>query len=845
MASLLNRASSRYYFNHPWLTALALFSIALGVAVVTAVDMANQGAMDSLQRTTASLEGGASHQLIGPPGGVAEQIFPLIQQSSNILAATPIVEGVVSTPEFPGFAFNLLGIDPLSEYKFRPHMGQTVEQESLATLMTKPGSVFMARDTAKQLALQIGDSLHILAGGKKKQIAIAGLLAPTNPAIREGIANLLLADIATAQELLAVEGRLSRIDIIATDPDKLPSTPTGTRIIAADSQKQAMMAMTRSFRLNLTALSLLALLVGMFIIFNTITFSVVRRRRLIGLLRAQGVTRGEIFRQLLVEGLMLGVPGTCGGLLLGVWLGYGMVDLVTRTINDLYFYLPTTPLHPDPYTLLKGAGLGIGATILATIPPAYEATTVSPTMALTRSTQDSPGDRGKKMWTVWTALVLLGLGTVILLLQNQQLYSGFAALGLLIFGAAFLAPMATVLLMTILKKPMQIVFGLPGKLAVGGVVRNLSRTGVAVAALTVAVATALAMGLLINSFRSTVEVWLEQTLSSDIYISISGTLSTAGNPELNPATITALKNVPGVATVGFGRKMTIETDLGRLKLLILDIPKERFFTYQFKAGDPEILWPQFLHNEAILISESLAYHKGLRIGEKILLPTTTGAHPFVIGGIIYDYRANAGLVIMNRAHFQRYWQDNGVTNMGIGVAAGHDIEQVVQRLQKAIADDQQNQSLVIRSNRKLREASLEIFDRTFAITKLLRLLGVLVAFFGVLTALMAIQLERFAEMAIFRALGLSRRELRRVVLLETGLLGLAAGVFAMPLGWLQGLLLIQVINYRSFGWSLQVAPEPYLLGQTLLIAIPTAIIAGIFPAQKMANTSPAAALRET
>ncbi|MBF0456116.1 MAG: FtsX-like permease family protein [Magnetococcales bacterium] len=841
--SLLTKASSRYYFHTPWLTALALFSIALGVAVVTAVDLANQGAMDSLHKTTSALDGGATHQLIGPPGGMPEQHYPTLTQTPAVDHAIPVVEGMAYSPLFPQHPFILRGVDLLSEATLRPHLGETLHPDRLLTLLTEPNTAYLLADTAQQLGLQVGDRFPLVANGQAHQVTLAALLAPKNPLIREGMASFLIVDIATAQELLGMVGRLSRIDLILTAPD-LPTPPPGTRLLKAENQQESLIAMTRSFRLNLTALSLLALLVGMFIIFNTITFSVVRRRRLIGLLRAQGVTRRALFILLLKEALLLAIPGTAIGLLLGIVLGHGMVELVTRTINDLYFHLPSTPLHPDPTSLLKGAALGIGATLVATLPPAWEATTISPATALTRSSQESHLRPQKGNRTLWIGFTLLALGGGLLLLPDQSLAYGFAALALLIVGSAFLAPRGTLLLMSLLKRPMSHFFGLSGRVAVGGVVRNLSRTGVAVAALSVAVATALGMGLMIHSFRSTVEVWLEQTLSSDIYISLSGTLSTSGNPMLKPQTIETLKTIPGVHQVGFGRKMVLETELGRLKLLILEISKARFNHYLFQSGDPETLWPLFQNGQAILISESLAFHKGLKVGDTINLPTPGGSRPFTLGGILYDYRANAGLIIMNRALFQHHWHDNGVANMGITVSEDYPVDQVVEALKQAVATQSQGENLVIRSNQKLRQASLDIFDRTFAITRLLRLLGVVVAFFGVLTALMAIQMERFREMAVFRALGLTRKELGRVVVLETGLLGLAAGLFAIPLGWLQGQLLIHVINYRSFGWTLLVEPDPFLLSQSLLIAIPTALIAGLFPAYQMANTSPAEALRE-
>ncbi len=842
---LMRRAGLRYFSQNPWLGFLAIFSIALGVAVVTAVDLANQGAMDSLIKTTETLEGGATHRLGGPPGGVPENLYPTILEKEAVLHATPVVEGVVTSPDFPAASFNLFGVDPLSQGPFRPHINPIGERKLLTTIMTRPDAVLMAEETARRLAVQAGDSIQIIAGGKRQKVSVVGLLAVKNRLQREGMASLLLADIATAQELMGLEGRLNRIDLIITEGATLPAPPPGTRITPASQRKETMLAMTESFRLNLSALSLLALLVGMFIIFNTISFSVVRRRRMIGLLRAQGVTRREIFHQLLTEGLMLAVPGTVFGLMFGIVLGHGMVDLVTGTINDLYYHLPPTPLHPGPGSLIKGTILGIGASMLATLHPAYEATTISPVTALSRSSQEfKVTGKRRRHWTLWWGCGLILTGAAMLLLPGKSLFFGFAALALLIVGAAFLAPRATVLLMALLARPVSRLFGLPGKIAVGGVVRNLSRTGIAVAALSVAVATAVGMGLLIHSFRATVELWLHDTLSSDIYISVKGTLSTSGNPELKPETIEILQKAAGDARVGFGRKMVIDTDLGPLTLLILEIPKERFFRYQFKAGDPELLWPQFMGRDSILVSEALAFHKGLAIGDFINLPTAAGVKPFKIGGVIYDYRANAGLMIMNRAVFQRHWRDYGVTNMGINVAGEADIDAMVEKLKMAVATSEQGPSLVIRSNRNLRVASLEIFDRTFAITRHLRLLGVTVAFFGVFTALMAIQLERFREMAIFRALGLTRSELSRIIILETGLLGVAAGLLAIPLGWMQGMLLIHVINFRSFGWSMQAAPDVGILLQALIIAIPTAVIAGIYPARRMAATSPASALRE-
>ncbi|MBF0190369.1 MAG: FtsX-like permease family protein [Magnetococcales bacterium] len=843
MSRLVWLAGWRHLLAQPGLAFLAMIGVALGVATATAVDLANQGALRAMRLSVEAATGKATHRLVGHPLGVPEGYYAAWRLLPNAPPAAPVIEGTIRVGDLPDpHSLTLLGVDPLAEGGMRPALGLKGQQALLAALMTRPDSGLLLEATADTLGLKPGARFQIEANGQKRTITLLGVIATQDPVAKQGLNATLLVDIGTAQEILGLSGHISRMDVIL-EPGRNPPLPlpAGVLLLPANDRIEVLEGLTRSFRANLTALSLLALLVGMFIIHNAMAFSVVRRRPLIGLLRAQGVTKAEIFRQTLLDGLMLGIPGTLIGVALGLLLGEGLLHLVARTIDDLYFRLQVTDLAPEPFSLIKGGVLGIGATLLASWLPAREAANAAVIAAMSRSHLE---ERHREAAPRWARIGVGGmlLALVVALVPSNRLEPGLAAMGLLTVSAALIAPWFTSWLMDRVRGPLVRIAGLNGALAAGGVQRSLSRTGTAVAALTVATAMVSGMGLLIHGFRGTVVQWLESTTVSDIYVSAAGTLSNADSIPLDPELIRRLSSLPGIASVGLGRRVNLETPEGVLRLHLLEIDYPRFSSLLLDQGNHAALWPRFQDDEAILITESLAFRRDLRVGDRITLPTPAGPHDFVIGGIHRDFRSDAGMITLSLNTWRRHWHDAQMSVLGIQLQAGVEPDAILNALRVAAGPER---SLHLQSNRALRQTSLEIFDRTFAITRALRLLALLTAFFGVLTALAAIGHERVRELAALRAIGLTVGEIRRSVLLQTGLLGLAAGTLAVPLGMVQGWMLIHVINQRAFGWTLESHPDLWLVAQPLLLAIPTALLAGIPAARRMARTPPVEALRES
>lgn len=863
------RLGWRYLLRHPWQTILMIIGITLGVAVVVAIDLANASASRAFDLSTETVAGKATHQISGGPQGLDENVYTRLRQAGVRLSAPVVVQYVIS-PELGNRPIQLLGIDPLAEAPFRNYLTtpagslQSDESESidrpsinsLVDFLTVPGAVVVSQEVADRYHLAVGQAISLEINGRTKPGIITGLLQPVDSLSRRALDGLLLADISTAQELTGRNGLLDRIDLILPENTEecqeyaiptnlcaayirnlLPASATLDKVAARQGTIEEM---TAAFRLNLTALSLLALVVGMFLIYNTMTFSVVQRRSLFGVLRCLGVTRREIFQLVLVEAFLAGVIGAALGTALGIALGQGAVRLVTQTINDLFYVVTVSGIQIPVASLVKGALLGILATLLTAAPPAWEAAAVPPRAALSRSGLESKAQRAiGAAAAVGAALCAMGVG--LLLLPGRSLVISFAGTFAVIIGFAMLVPLLTGLLMRGAAKPFGVAWGTLGRLAPRGVISSLSRTSIAVMALMVAVSVTIGVNLMVSSFRATVADWLSQTLAGDIYISSPGLTAAAPSTALDAQVIEQAGSWPGVARTDVLRSVEVDSPYGLVSLAATDnsgLPYERIFLST--SVPPEQLWAQ-LEQGAVLVSEPFANRVQLpKHGAVIQLNTASGMRDFPVAGIFYDYASTQGIIILERSIYQRFWHDYQITGIALRLNPGSDSDVVVKDLQDQLAPIQ---LLNIRSNRALREEALAVFDRTFAITGALQLLATVVAFIGVLSALLSLELERQHERGILRSVGLTVRQLWGLTFMETGLMGGAAGLLAMPAGYILALILIYIINRRSFGWTLQmqVDLEPFL--QALILAVLAAVVAGIYPALRMTRMQPAEALR--
>ena len=844
--SLLQRSSLRYLLQHPWLMGLSVLGVALGVAVVVAIDLANVSAERAFELSAETVAGKATHQVVGAGATLDEDVYRRLRVEHRYRQSAPVVQGYATVPG-SNRTFQLLGVDPFAEGPFRPYAGPDADLE-LRTFMAQPNTAMMATPTAEELGVQVGDTLTIDIEGVQHPLQVVALMQPDDERSRRATESLLITDIATAQSLLDLRGQLSRIDLIVPRGEAGDQVLAGLRSVLgegvqirrSEARTETVEQMTRAFSLNLTALSLLALVVGAFLIYNTMTFSVVQRRSLIGRLRALGVTRREVFGLVLGEAALIGLVGTGVGLAGGIVLATGLVQLVTQTINDLYFVVTVRELSIAPFTLVKGTVLGLGMTLAAAVAPAREATNAPVSLILQRSEQET------NVRDLVPRLAALGgmlgtVGGVLLVASGQSIVWSYAGLLGIILAAALLAPAAIVGLARGLRPLMNALFGVLGRMAARGVVSTLSRTSVAIAALMVAIAATVGVGIMVDSFRGTVEAWLSHSLQADVYVQPPSLVFRRSNATLQPGVVEQIKATDGVSSSHTVRRVDVQADVGPTELVAVDPGPNTPDVYRFKSGDPEAVWDDFNAKDFVLVSEPYAYRYDVGVGDTLRLQTDRGAQALPIRAVFYDYGSDLGVVLTSRSTYTRYYDDRGVSGVAVNAASGQDVDALVDRIRTRT---QGMQDVVAQSNVGLRESSMRIFDRTFTITTVLRLLAIVVAFIGVLSALMALQLEREREFGVLRATGMTPGQVGRYVTMQTGVMGFVAGLLSIPLGLALAYVLIFVINKRSFGWTLQLEVAPGILIQALLLGIVAALLAGAYPSWKMAQSNPANALRE-
>lgn len=854
LTDTLRRVMVRSILRRPFQSILFIAGVALGVAMIVAIDLANGSALRGFGFFTESLTGRTTHQITGGPSGLPDSLYHQLRVDLGIRDAAPVVNAYVQAIELSDQPLNVFGVDLFAEAPFRGYLrpggnNPNVGFADLTSFLVQPNTVLMAESLAQSYKLKEGDKITLRYGPKEYAVTIVGLLRPTDEITAQGLQGLLITDISTAQELLGMQGKLSSIDLIIPEGlageallSKIQAIlPKGAVLETATARSTAVAQMTGAFNLSLTALSLLALVVGMFLIYNTVTFSVVQRRPVLGVLRALGVTRAQIFAMILTEAALLSAIGAVIGLAAGVIMGRAAVAIVTQTVSSLYFTVTVRSVTIPLGSLIKGALIGIGSALIAALLPAFEATTTPPSGTLRRSEIES------KIRRAIPAITLIGIATIIAsfaALSLTSLVVSFAGLFGIVIGFSLLTPLVALLLMNGVRPLTGALAGVLGLMAPRSIVRSLSRTSVAVAALMVAVSVIVGVSAMVGSFRNNVQDWLANTIQADILIGPPSVSANRQDVPVDPAVAEIVRQTPGIAKVGIARHVNVMRvgDALPVYLTAIDVDiSNGHRRFVWANGDFDAVWKQ-LGDGAVVISETFAHQRRIEIGpnQTLTLITDRGPHTFSIAGVMFDYSGDQGTVLFREPVYRSFYDDTMISTIAAFLKPGADIKATINTLRETFAG---KQDLEIQSNKELLDSVLVIFDQTFAITTALNLLATVVAFIGILSALMALQLERTRELGTMRANGLTRFQLFRLTLFETGLMGAIAGLMAIPVGTVLAWVLIYIINVRSFGWSLDLQLRPQFYVQAVAVALIASLLAGIYPALRMGRIQPAQAVR--
>ncbi|MCC5794748.1 MAG: ABC transporter permease [Chromatiales bacterium] len=819
-SGLALRAGLRYYRDQPAQLLVTLLGLALGVAVVIATDLATGSAERAVEDSVRLLEPGVTHRLLPAGRALDEGYYAKLRRGAGLERAFPVIEGRLVVRGGDVARLPLVGTDAVALFDRGEAGGRTAAgvQAAFAQLLTTPGAVLATPGAAAALGAAPGDALLVEFPGSGQRLVLAGLLPA---AAGGGGGDFLLADIATAQELLRRPGVLDRVDLVldAAGIDAVTALlpPDGWQLVTLQETLAGFDGLSRAFRMNLQAFSLLALLLGAFLVYSTMLLTLLRRRALFATLRCLGMTRLQVAGLLLIEVMMFAAIAAAMGMVLGIVLGAGLVGLVLRTLDDLYFPLTVADYAVTWRGVLRGAALGLFASLAAAVLPVLEVLREAPRM-LGQRTVIEAGARGLAARCGWLALVLLAAGAGLLAVADA-LEQALPAMFLLLGAAALAVPGLVYLLCLGLAR----VWAASGRLlpawAARSLATRLSRTGPALAALVLALGSFVAVGLLIAGLRASVDSWLDYSLDADAYLLVDAGLPAGLSlPELR-AQVEAL---PGAAGVSLSRRVPLPGAPGQAVLLAVE------------PGPPGLArWPQMrgggglpeawrAGQDVVLVSEAWSRRHEQSTGDRLTLLTPDGPRQFRIEGLFVDYSSETGVVAMALDRYQALFDDDVVGAVGVFALPGES-EELLAALE-SLADD--FPPLRVADSRQLRAFSLAIFDRTFTVTRVLQLIAGIVAFMALLNALRALQMDAGRELAVLHALGLDRAGLRQLGRLQHLLLGLLAALLAVPLGLMLARLLTGTVTPIAFGWSTRFVLDARLMVEAMLLALGAALLAG-------------------
>ncbi len=808
-------------------SGLTVLTVGLGVAVVLAIELAGEAAAGSFRSSVETLVGDADLEVTAP-GGISPDVYRTLATLPHALRLKARIEDyavIGDTSEVVPF----LGVDMIAD-----------ALEGVASSASGT-SVQDAIWVSEGFPLKAGDRLRAQIQDKSEEYVVGGVFAQRG--------RVLVADLAFADRLLRRNGRLDRI-LIGVPPqppvDEWRTTlqaalPAGVSVNFQGARTRENQRMLDAFRWNLRVLSYIALVVGAFLIYSTISISVVRRRAEIGILRAVGATRALILTAFLAEAAVFGLIGGALGILMGRVMAEGAVRLVGATVESLYVSSRPSEIALHPAIVAAGLITGITVAIIAALLPAVEAAEIAPTEAMAR---------GRREYLTlahrWRSLAVAGILWILAALACQLPPVGGKPVGgyagaLLLIGAAAAGIPALLSAANRLLTPVLRAVGAEPLLAMRTLAGAMRRTSVLVAALATAVAMMVSVGIMVGSFRQTVLLWMDSRLTADLYLRPAGPASADRFPTMSAEIPERLARLPEVRAIDRFRAYPISynglpaTLAGGESQVIREVGRAEFL-----SGDRDAILEKLPACDCAIVSEPFANKHGVAVGSRLLLPLGEQQRQVEVLGIYYDYANERGYIVLDRAVLLKYLPDPAPSNVAIWLKPGVDLEAAKRKVEQAAA----GAKILVFDNRTLRTDAIRVFDRTFAITYALEAVAAIVAIIGIAGALLALAIDRRRELGMLRFLGAAKKQIRRMIFFEAGLLGLFATGVGFAVGVVLSLILVFVINKQSFGWTIQFHwPVQVLIGALALVFAAT-LVAALYPARLAASLNPIEVVHE-
>jgi putative ABC transport system permease protein len=826
--------------NHRGRAAVAIVTIALGVALGYTVQLINSAAFNEFAAAAKSLAGESDLQVSGAQPTFNESWYARLSAEPGVAVASPVLDLDVTVPG-QSAPLKVLGLDVFKANRVTPALvGAASAEHPLDTIASD--TIFLSAAAQAQLHLGLGDQVSLLGGTSSLRFRMAGGLVRARPGQR-----LAMMDIAAAQRAFGMVGKLSRVDLQlerGVDRETFKrrlQTRFGGELVFSETHDDEGRTdrLSRAYRINMNVLALVALFTGAFLVFSTQASGVIRRRGQFAVLRVLGLTRDQLLRQILFEGGLLGVLGS----VLGLLLGYATADAALRFFgSDLgggYFPGVQPQVAFEPVATAVFLVLGIGVSILGSVVPALEAARARPAAALKAGSEEGAL---AKLAAPWPALSCLAVALVLTLLPPlfDVPILGYLAVALILIGGIGLMPRVTAVVFAALDRGRaKRTGGATTALAFARLANAPGQASIAMGGVLSSFALIVAMAIMVASFRVSVDDWLGHLLSANLYIHLSSNGETGG---LSPDQQAALAAVPGVDAAVMTRTSRLTLDAAR--------PAVALLAREVDAANPgaslqmtgPVLSPSAWRNDGapIWVSEPMVDLYGYRLGEHVRLPIGPDAQRFVVAGIWRDYVRQTGAIELRLADYRRLTGDDTVTDIAVTTKPGAGVERVMADMQKlpfaaALAFSQPSE---------IRGRTLTIFDRSFAVTYLLEAVAIVIGLFGVAATFSAQALARSREFGMLRHIGVTRRQVLAILAKEGAMLTALGIGMGFILGFCISLILVFVVNPQSFHWSMSMHIPWTILSTVALVMLVTSCATAVIAGRRAISRDAVAAVKE-
>lgn len=830
-ASLLRWLSQGEWRAHPVRAMVALAAIALGVALGYGIHLINSAAFNEFSAAARSLSGSADLQVRAQTTNFDETRYPQLALMPQIAVASPVLE-FDAPVEDQRSNLKVIGMDSLQAASISPDLlGVPEANRPFDGLMAD--SVFLSPAALQWLQLKNGDTLHLRSGTQAVNLRVAGTLLRARAGQR-----LAVMDIASAQWRFGKLGLLSRIDIKLVDGvnrsafRQALSQQLGSGMIITEGadQEQRTANMSRAYRVNLNVLAMVALFTGAFLVFSTQALSVLRRRPQFALLRVLGVTRRQLLWQVLFEGTLLGVAGSLAGLALGTLLASVALSAFGGDLGGGYFPGVQPVLSFSPLAALAFFGGGTVVAMLGSLSPALEAAHAQVAPALKAGSEDLALAPLATPWPALSAILLGALLTQMPPVADLPLF-GYLAIVLLLVGSIALMPRLAGNMFSYMGRRWR---GVTVGLILARLANAPNQASIALSGVLASFALMVAMAIMVASFRESVDDWLQQLLSADLYVRMA---NGGDNSVLTPDEQARIARVTGVARAEKTRFLPLQLDpaLPSVTLIARSMnsePAERVLPLvgESMAGLVRPVW----------VSEAMVDLYGWQPRQQVMLPLAGKLHPFTVAGVWRDYARQSGSIQIRLQDYQALSGDFTINDMALWHARSTDINSIRQQLQALPFA----QALEFAEPSEIRAHSLKIFDRSFSVTYLLEGVAIIIGLFGIAATFSAQTLARAREFGMLRHVGVTRRQILMLLAGEGALLAAMAIAVGFVLGWCISLILVFIVNPQSFHWTMQLHMPWGLLATVATVLLVSASLTALVSGRLAVAGSAVRAVRE-